>query len=43
MTVRRKIRLGEIPAVQIGGRGSAIRIPTRALISTAAAQPHQPD
>jgi hypothetical protein len=34
MTVRRKIRLGEIPAAQLGGRGSAIRIPTQALIST---------
>jgi excisionase family DNA binding protein len=30
-TVRRKIREGELPAVQLGGRGSNIRIPSEAL------------
>jgi excisionase family DNA binding protein len=30
-TVRRKIREGELPAIQLGGRGSHIRIPRRAL------------
>jgi excisionase family DNA binding protein len=26
-TVRRRIRDGELPAVQLGGRGSAVRVP----------------
>jgi excisionase family DNA binding protein len=30
-TVRRRIREGQIPAAQLGGRGSSIRIPARAL------------
>jgi excisionase family DNA binding protein len=30
-TVRRKITLGHIPAVQLGGRGSHIRIPRDAF------------
>jgi excisionase family DNA binding protein len=30
-TVRRKIRAGEIPAVQLGGPGSHIRIPRAAF------------
>lgn len=30
-TVRRKIAQGEIPAVQLGGRGSHIRIPRAAF------------
>lgn len=31
VTVRRKIETGELPAVQLGGPGSTIRIPRRAL------------
>jgi excisionase family DNA binding protein len=30
-TVRRRIQDGEIPAVTLGGPGSAVRIPARAL------------
>ena len=30
-SIRRKIARGEITAVQLGGRGSAIRIPSSAL------------
>jgi excisionase family DNA binding protein len=30
-TVRRRIRSGELPAVQLGGKGSALRVPTAAL------------
>jgi excisionase family DNA binding protein len=30
-TIRRKIATGELPAVQLGGPGSSIRIPTAAL------------
>jgi excisionase family DNA binding protein len=30
-TIRRKIRAGELPAVQLGGRGSHIRVPRAAL------------
>jgi excisionase family DNA binding protein len=30
-TVRRCIRDGELPAVRLGGAGSAVRIPARAL------------
>lgn len=30
-TVRRHIRHGRLPAVQLGGRGSAVRIDTRKL------------
>lgn len=31
MTVRTKIRRGQIPAVRLGGPGSAVRIPAREL------------
>ena len=31
ITIRRRIESGEIPAVQLGGPGSAVRIPRRAL------------
>ena len=31
ITIRRRIESGELPAAQLGGRGSAIRIPRRAL------------
>lgn len=30
-TVRRRIRAGELPAVQLGGPGSAVRIPRAEL------------
>jgi excisionase family DNA binding protein len=30
-TVRKKIERGEIPAVQLGGKGSAIRVPADEL------------
>jgi excisionase family DNA binding protein len=30
-TVRRRIRGGELPAVQLGGPGSAVRVPRAAL------------
>ena len=30
-TVRRRIRAGELPATQLGGPGSAVRIPRAAL------------
>jgi excisionase family DNA binding protein len=30
-TVRRRIRSGELPAVQLGGRGASIRVPRAAL------------
>ena len=33
MTVRKKIAEGEIPAVQLGGKGSAIRVDQRELES----------
>jgi excisionase family DNA binding protein len=31
LTVRRKIETGELPATQLGGPGSSIRIPAEAL------------
>jgi excisionase family DNA binding protein len=31
VTIRRKISAGQLPAVQLGGPGSSIRIPRRAL------------
>jgi excisionase family DNA binding protein len=31
ITIRRRIDAGELPAVQLGGRGSAVRIPRRAF------------
>ena len=31
ITIRRKIEAGEIPAAQLGGPGSAVRIPRAAL------------
>ena len=30
-TVRRRIRAGELPAVQLGGQGSGVRIPRAGL------------
>jgi excisionase family DNA binding protein len=30
-TVRRRIRAGELPAVRLGGRGSAVRVPRAGL------------
>jgi len=30
-TVRRRIRAGDLPAVQLGGAGSAVRVPRAAL------------
>jgi excisionase family DNA binding protein len=33
-TVRRKIERGEIPAVQLGGKGSAVRVNERDLIKS---------
>lgn len=30
-TIRRRIDAGELPAVQLGGRGKSIRIPAREL------------
>ena len=31
ITIRRRIESGDIPATQLGGPGSAVRIPRRAL------------
>jgi excisionase family DNA binding protein len=31
ITIRRKIETGELPATQLGGPGSAVRIPRQAL------------
>jgi excisionase family DNA binding protein len=37
LTVRRRIRDGELPAIQLGGQGSPVRIPRAASGSTSTA------
>jgi excisionase family DNA binding protein len=41
MTVRRKIRAGQLPAVQLGGSGTAIRIPAGELDAWLESEPER--
>jgi len=40
ITIRRRINAGELPATQLGGPGSAVRIPRRALEAWLWAEPN---
>jgi excisionase family DNA binding protein len=40
-TVRRRIRAGEIPAVQLGGPGSPVRIPRAGLTAWLWSEPNE--
>jgi excisionase family DNA binding protein len=42
-TIRRRVRSGELPAVQLGGPGSALRIPRAALNTWLWAEPRRND